>query len=202
MTNHAIDILRSTIEHHHTVIYLVLFIVTAIEGELVIIFSGVASHLGILDTPTVLITIFAAAGMKSFVFYKLGGLLQRFHKQKMIRYVQHKVRSFFPNFKQKPMVPIIISKLIYGVNHATLIYAGFAKIKPRIFIQAETIANLLWVPAFFGIGYYFSANVSEITRNFQKFSLYLAIFVIGFFALEYIIRSIVEFKNTENDGTE
>ena len=202
MTNHAIDILRTTIEYHHTVVYLVLFLLVVIEGELVIIFAGVASHLGILDTPMVLFTIFTAAGMKSFMFYKIGTLLQRFHKQKMIRYVQHKVRSFFPHFKQKPMMPIIMSKLIYGVNHATLIYAGFAKIKPRIFIQAEIVANLLWVPAFFGIGYFFSANVSEITRNFQKFSLYLAIFVIGFFALEYIIRSIVEFKNTENDGTE
>lgn len=183
-------------------VYFVIFLLTVIEGELVIIFSGVASHLGILDTGTVLLTIFAAASMKSFAFYKFGGLLQRFHKQKMIRYVQQKVRSFFPHFKEKPVAPIIISKLIYGVNHATLIYAGFAKIKTRLFIQAEIIANLLWVPAFFGIGYYFSANVSEITRNFQRFSLYLAIFVIGFFALEYIIRSIVEFKNTENNGTE
>ncbi len=181
------------IQAHFLVALLVIFIGIFLEGEFVLIITGVLAHLHVLPVVDILIIAFLAAAMKSFVGYYIGMVLaKKYPSSRILKFIKHKVLSFLPKFREKPFWSIFGSKFIYGVNHFSIIFAGYIKANFNLYIRAEMLANILWVPLLFCLGYFFSFTAFGISHDIRKATIIILLLVIGFIMLQKLVNVIIE----------
>ena len=190
----SIKVLTQFVEQHEILSHFLLFLGVVIEGELALITAGVLAHLGAFSFWSVFLTGIAGAVAKSFLWYRLGVWLDiKVPKNRFFTYIENRVLAFLPHFCERPFWSIFGSKFIYGVNHFTLIFCGFKKIRFGTFIKAEFYSSILWVLGIVSLGYYLSYAAFGITRDIRKFTLLILLFIIGFLVLEKVLSFIVTF---------
>lgn len=178
---------------HVMLSYCVLFFFTFLEGEIALIIGGIFAHLGILSTPVTIGLIVVAATLKTIAGYHFGKYLgAKFPQSKVLKYFERKVLYFLPHFREKPFWSIVLSKFIYGVNNAALVFAGYLRADFKKYCFAELVSSAVWLGGMFALGYYFSAKAFSISHNFRNFSLIILLFIIGFMILQKIINLIIE----------
>src|SRR5688572_32624597 len=126
---HTVNFLTRLVEHHQILIYAIIFIGIIFEGEFVILFAGILSHLGALNFFVALAFILLGGLAKTFFGYKLGEFLSdKFQHNKFFRYIQKRVYGILPTFKTRPFWSIFVSKFILGANNFVIVFCGFEKI--------------------------------------------------------------------------
>ena len=178
---------------HVLLSYCVLFVFIFIEGEIALIIGGIFVHLGILSMPITIVLAIAGALLKMFAGYQFGSYLGRkYPRSKFLKYIERKVYYFLPRFKEKPFWSIVLSKFIYGVNNATLVFSGYAKANFKTYMQAECLSSAVWLGGMFGLGLFFSQKALEISHNFRNFSLLVLLFIVGFTVIQKLISAAIE----------
>lgn len=186
--------LTQLVSGHTLIAYLFIFFGILIEGELVLIATGVLAHVGILPIyPTLFIGLLGAVG-KTALGYYIGSLLgQYFPRNLILKYSEHKVLSLLPRFKERPFWSIFISKFVYGINNLVIIFAGYTKAQFKTYIKAEMLSTAIWAPLIFSLGYFFSHTAFSITRDIKKSAVFILVFLILFMILEKVITGIISF---------
>lgn len=171
------------------VIYILIALGVLLEGEIMVIISGVLVHLGSLNVLFTIFVIFIGCLLKSIIGYGIGLYIRKKHSNKnIICQAERRIRYFLPNFKKKPFASIFLSRfLILGIYWFTLIYAGFNKTKLKIFIKAEILSFFTWILVMMSLGYYFSYTALSISRDVRNFFILLLLFFVSFFILEKIL---------------
>lgn len=188
-----LDPLSSFGAAHALLLYGALFLGVFFEGELAMLVAGIMVHIGVLSFAPALGIILVAATLKTILGYRLGAYIgRRFPNSSILKYIERKVLYFLPRFKERPFWSIVVSKFIYGVNNATLVFAGYARANFRIYCIAEGITTVIWLGGMFMLGYFFSGTAMNISHTFRSFSLRIALFVIAFMIIQKIIGLIVE----------
>ncbi len=178
---------------HILVSYLVLFFFVFIEGEIALIVGGIFVHLGILSLGITIPIVIAASGLKMIAGYRFGGYLGRKYPESgFLKYIERKVYYFLPRFREKPFWSIVLSKFIYGVNNATLIFCGYVKADLRTYLRAEALSSVVWLGSMFGLGLFFSSKALLISHNFRNFSILIFLFIVGFMVLHKIVSTVIE----------
>jgi len=189
----AVNILTNIISGNEILAYFLIFVAIVLEGELVLVFSGIMAHLGAFDFTLLFLVAFAAAMAKTILGYKIGTLFFRHYPQSRIfSFLQKKVMFFLPRLKEKPFWSIFISKFIYGINHFTLILSGYMKTNFRTYFKAEFYSSVIWVLGLLLVGYFFSFAALSITRDIKKFFLLVISFFIIFILFEQIITFVYQ----------
>ncbi len=178
---------------HANIAYVLLFLAILWEGEFALITAGVFVHLGVLDFwPTILIAILAATA-KTILGYHLGRYLGKtFPKSHILKYFARKVFYYLPHFKKRPFWSIFLSKFIYGVNNAAIVFAGYAKSNFKMYCIAEAVSSVIWLGGMFVLGNYFSQTALELSGNFKFFSFIILLFIVGFIILLRTLKLIIE----------
>lgn len=184
----TVNLLTNLINGNEILAYFLIFIAIVLEGELVLVFSGILAHLGVIDFRVLLVVAFIAIIVKTLVGYKIGMyFFQRYPQSRIFNILEQKVLFFLPRFKEKPFWSIFISKFIYGINNFTMIFSGFIKINFKTYLKAEFYSSIIWVLVLLSVGYLFSFTALAITHDIKKFFLLLIFFFIGFILLEQVI---------------
>jgi membrane protein DedA with SNARE-associated domain len=179
---------------HQFFAYTLLFLGMIFEGEIVLIFTGILLYIGALGFWPAY--FFALAGLisKTFLAYSLGGLLSRkYPSSKILNYIKRKVLFIFPDFARKPFWHIFVSKFLSGFNNFTLIFSGFLNLNFRMYLRAELISNIIWMPLIITLGYFFGYAALAVTKEIKKFLLLIGIFIVGFIILEKAVTFVYEF---------
>ena len=178
---------------HPILAYGVLFLGVFWEGEISLIMAGILVHLGIFSLPITVSVAIVGAILKTVLGYRLGYYLgQKFPNARALKYFEKKVFYFLPRFRERPFWSIMISKGIYGLNNATLIFAGYVKADFKTYIKAEFISSTVWLGSMFILGVYFSSKALSISHNFRNFSFLVLLFILGFIILQKMISIIIE----------
>ncbi len=189
----SIHFLTTFVQHHDILAYVLLFFGVILEGEFVLLLSGILANLGALSFPILYVVGFLGALMKTYLGYTIGGFLKfKYPKSKFFRFITRRVNGYLPQFKKDAFWSIFISKFIYGINHFVLIYSGYTKVPKKTFYKAEIGTSFLWVLEFLTIGYIFSFAALTISHDIRKFTFILLAFVIGFIILQKIINFFLE----------
>src|SRR6185436_1912707 len=154
---HSIQAISHFVHAHQFWAHIFLLVGVVVEGEFVLVVAGIVAHLK--GFPFYEAFIFGSLGAlaKTVIWYSIGlGMSKKYPNSKFFRYISGKVHSFLPQFKRQPFISIFISKFIYGINHFTLVFSGYTKIKLATYMKAEILSSLLWVPGLLSIGYFFS----------------------------------------------
>lgn len=192
----TVQTLASLIENSQTLAYLIIFLVTIVEGEIVALSTGVLILLGALNFWIAFIAIFCGSIIKTFLGYFIGKFLnEKFNHSKFFQYIERKVLTMMPHFEEKPFWSIFASKFLM-VNHVVIIFAGYKKINFNKFLKAELLSTPIWAVSLLALGYFFSYTALQINKGITEFFLIILLFVIGFFLIEKVVSLLFDvFQN-------
>lgn len=197
----VVNLITSLVENHQIWAYAIMLFGVIIEGEVVGISGGILVHLGALSFPIALICVFCGGLLKTFLGYKLGAYFQRrFKTSKFLMYIEKKVQSAVPRFKEKPFWSIFISKFIIGANHLVILYSGYVGVDYRKYLKAEILATAIWAPIVLSLGYFFSYTALQISRDIWQFSMIVLVLFILFVAFDKLAGEIYEFFAEYKNG--
>jgi len=197
---HTVQVLSHVVENNQLFAYLLIFLVTIVEGEIIAISAGIMILLGALNFWICLLAILCGGTIKTFLGYYIGKTLnEKFNNHRFFRYVEKKVFTIMPHFEQKPFWSIFISKFLL-INHLVIIFAGYKKIIFKKYLQAEVISTVIWAPGLLLLGYFFSYAAIRLSGEISDFLLIIVLFIIGFFLLDKLITLLYDvFENLLND---
>lgn len=169
---------------------LISFLGGFITGESVIIPLSFFSAMGFLPAWNIL--IFSTLGMilSNFIPFLIGrsGFLYKFFKfdspSKSLVYLEQKIIRYSKN---KLFLKILYAKLIYGASIPMLIYLGHKKTRISSFTLASILADIIFVPLIFIIGWYAGKGFGLFEYLFKDLRIILLALVI-FLILFYFIK--------------
>jgi membrane-associated protein len=190
---HTVNLLIRLVEHHQILTYGLIYLGLIFEGEVFVISTGILAHLGALSFWTSLTFILLGSLSKTFIGYAFGEFLyKKFNHHNVFKYLQRRVYSIMPRFKEKPFWSIFISKFIMGANYIVIIFAGYEKINFRKYLKAEISSIIIWAPLLLSLGYFFSYTALHISREIWKFSLVVLILFIIFILFDKLVSWLYE----------
>ena len=189
---HTVNILKHLVENHLTFTYLLIFLITIFEGEIIAISAGILVLLGALNFWFSLILIFCGGMVKTVVGYFLGKFLhEKFNNNKFFEYIEKKVLHMMPHFKQKPFWSIFVSKFLM-INHLVILFAGYKNVNFRKYLKAEISSTMFWAPGLMLLGYFFSYAAIRVSNEIWRFSLIVLVLIILFIIFEKLIGWLYE----------
>lgn len=189
---HTVNILNHFVENNLVFTYFLIFLITMIEGEVVVISSGILVFLGALNFWFSLLVIFCGGMAKTFLGYFLGKFLNRkFHHNKIFQYVDKRVHSIMPHFEERPFWSLFISKFIM-MNHLVIIFAGYKNIEFKKYLKAEISSTIIWAPGLLLIGYLFSYTALRISNEVWRFSLIVLVLIILFIIIDKLVSWVYQ----------
>lgn len=199
----TINFLRHFVESHSDIAYLLVTLGVIIEGEIVVVIAGIFAHLGSLNIFIAFIATMVGGGIKSVLGYSLGYYLEKHHSAKpLVAQSERRVNYFLPRFTERPFWSVFLSRfLILGFHWFSLLFAGYKKIKVRVFAEAELASLMVWSISVLALGYFFSYTALSISRDIRKFIIIIFLFLLAFFILEKLIAFIIELSTTKEKNT-
>lgn len=196
----TINFIRHFVEAHSDIAYLLIVLGVIIEGEIVVIIAGIFAHLGSLNIFVAFIATMLGGGIKSVLGYSFGYYLQKHHSTlPIIAQSERRVNYFLPRFSEKPFWSVFLSRfLILGLHWFSVLFAGYKRIKVKVFAEAELASLMVWSISVLALGYFFSYTALSISRDIRKFLIVIFLFLLAFFILEKIIAFIIELSTTKN----
>ena len=188
----TVNILRHLVENNLVFTYLLIFLITIVEGEIVTISAGILVLLGAINFWFALIVIFCGGMVKTFLGYFIGkSLHQKFNNHRFFKYIERRVHSIMPHFEEEPFWSIFISKFIM-MNHLVIVFAGYKNINFKKYLEAEISSTLFWVPGLMLLGYFFSYTAIRVSDEIWRFSLVILFLTILFFLFDRFVSWLYE----------
>lgn len=188
MFEQSIDVFVQLVQDHRFWGYVILFIAMMFEGEVFLVVAGMLTALEAFDVGDVLWISLLGVVLGNILWYQLGLMLKNGGiAKRVIRWAEHAITFFLPQFRQKPFKSIFVSKFIYGANRATVIMSGVFRVPFKLFFQAEFFASILWVSLYLSVGHFFGYAAINITHNASRYVLLAAGFVVAFVLIQKLL---------------
>lgn len=162
--------------------YLILFCWSILEGELGLIFAGIAAHTGHIN---VILAIFVA-GLGGFVGDQIYFYIGRFNKT----YIQKKLKNQRRKLAlahlllQKYGWPIIfIQRYMYGMRTIIPISIGLTRYNAYKFAIINLISAWIWAAITIILTWFFGDKILMILSWFKKHPYILVLFIVVFLCL-------------------
>ena len=160
--------------------YIVTFFGTVLEGELVVVLSAMAAHMGYLSLPLVILVSTLGAVTGDTLFFFLGRNYGRVIVARL-PFVQRQTDRAGLFISRYPNISIISFRFIYGLKLSGAILIGMSKVKTVHFLILNLFGSLLWAVSIALIGYTFAATLTYALGNIREFEklLFGAVVICG-----------------------
>ena len=168
--------------------YGLLFLITVVEGPLIMMAAGYAASLGFVSFPLAYGLVVAADLVGDSIFYSIGywgrdnGFGRLAHWVKIPPATAERMKSLFHHHYGKTL---LLAKITHAAGMPFLVGAGLARIDYWRFILFNFIATLPKALAFLAIGYYFGATAATIER-YLKFGTWITLALMALFFIAYL----------------
>lgn len=148
--------------------YLVIFFLLWVEGDMVVFASVYLAEDGYLSMAKLIPVLFLGTLTGDILWYRMGGTLaKRFgwvaHWSAKITNPLHRLLT------HKPHWAVFVSKFTYGLNKATLIWAGAHKVDFKKVILTELFTLICWLSVLGNLAYA-SAASSLYLKSYLKYA--------------------------------
>lgn len=157
--------------------YLILFCWSILEGELGLIFAGIAAHTGHLN---VLLAIFVA-GLGGFVGDQIYFYIGRFKKdyiQKRFATQRRKLALAHLLLQKYGWVIIFVQRYMYGMRTIIPISIGLTRYSALKFAIINLISAWIWAAVTILLAWFFGEQILQILSWFKNHIYILVIFLI------------------------
>lgn len=185
---HTVTILKDLVENHQVLVYFAIFLGVIIEGEFVLISTGILLLLNALSFPLSIIVVVLGLLVKTLLGYHIGKCIyKRWNHSEFLGRMEKRVLKIMPHFKQKPFWSIFISKFILGVNNIVIVFSGYHNVNYKKYLKAELLSSLIFAPSMILLGYLFSFAALKISNEIWGFSFIVLILVVLFIVIDKVI---------------
>ncbi len=157
--------------------YIAVFAGTLLEGETLLVLSGVAAHRGYLALPVVVLVGAVGATVGDVVFFLIGRhygtrLFERFPR---FAPAAHGVRALI---ERHPAVAVIAVRFMWGVRTAGPAIIGTTRLPLPTFALFNVVGAVLWSVCWVGAGWAFGKAADRILGNVVRGERDLVIVVV------------------------
>ncbi|MFM9903453.1 MAG: DedA family protein [Pyrinomonadaceae bacterium] len=165
------------------------FALCTFEGDITLLISGVLANSGFFGSYSFLKVIFfgTLGGITGDSFgYLVGRILHKnAAKYRFYQLAQPRVEKLIDKFGGSAL---IISKYIYGIRAAVVVFYGVSKMPYLRFLWLSTISCFLWVTVLSSVGYFFSGAITSIIGDYQRIGIALFVIVVVGVIAFYVIE--------------
>lgn len=178
--------------------YPVIFLITFIEGAMIMTICGFFLHLGYVSFWPVYLTLMAGDLTGDIVWYNVGSHFAHPLVEKYGKYfgltpaLVEKTRNVFQNHQKKIL---FLSKITmgFGLPLVALLVAGMSKMPFRKYITSLFFGQIFYTGILIALGYFFGDLYVKINKDFQ------IIAAVAFFALlAFLLHGIRSYLRNKN----
>lgn len=181
-----------TLEHlFDTYGYLAILIGTFLEGETILVLGSIASKLGYLKFPWVILCAFTGTLCGDQLFFFLG----RYKGQSFLHHrpIWQKRAEMVHWILKRHRIPIILGfRFLYGLRTVTPFVIGMSRIPIAEFVVLNVIGAALWAIGIGALGYAFGHGLELILGDIKRYEI--AVFAL--IALSGIMMWIIHMART------
>ena len=169
--------------------YLIIFPIVVVEGPIIIIICGFLVSLGKLDFWTAYFLLVIGDVIGDILYYYIGrygrtwlasGILKR------AGVTPERMKKLELHFSKNAGATLLIAKFVHFLGGATLITAGAAKTRFRVFIYYSILGTLMKTMLLMLIGYLFGSQYLKID-NYLAYYSYAIIILVALCAAFFIV---------------
>jgi len=171
------SVLRLLYEHR----YIFAFLGAILEGNLIMILSGVLFRLGFFNfwaLGAVLVSGYFINGIGWYLLGRIGGniIVEKFIKR---RKFGKKMIDKLEEFSQKHSTKtIFLTRITYGISMFTFMIAGSLKMNLKKFLSVSFIATICWVLIMVSLGYGFGVGLQTLNKVTKGIAIGIIIVII------------------------
>jgi len=145
---------RTLIERHGDLFYLITFLWTALEGETFVIFAGLAAQKGMLNFWVLFLSAWLGTFCGDQIFFITG---RKFgvHILDHLPKLKPSVARSLGWLERHAVAFILAYRFMYGIRNISGVAIGMSHLPWRKFIVWNAVAGFIWAGAFAGFGYLF-----------------------------------------------
>ena len=164
------------------------FVGAAIEGDMVVILSGVAAHLQLLPFPAALVVGWLGAVVADCVWYALGrSRAAQARQTKAYRLVGPRIEALVGRLGASE---IVIARWIFGTRVASMLFWGIHGLPFARFVVLDAIGCAIWATALTSLGYAFSGSAETFIGKVKRVEMWLLIALIVAAAGTVLVRRL------------
>lgn len=153
----------SFISHHSHVAYPLVFLLTFLEGEAIVLAAGLLASQGVLDAGLV----FAVAWLGSFggdqLMYWAGrGFGPRILGRLRSVAWRNRAEALLPIIERRAVVLTLSFRFIYGLRNIAAFAIGLSGVKPAKFAALNFLGAAAWAMSFVAAGYLFGEALERL----------------------------------------
>ncbi len=180
-------------EQWHVLGYLLIVLGIFIEGDAVLFTAGFLTHQGLFNPALAFLWLLGGATIGDIIWYQLGAYLQD-KDNFIVRWLKRVTNPLGPHLLEHPKRSLLLSKFLYGINHAILCKAGALKLPVKEFIRDDLPANIAWIIIVGGLGYASSAGVVQLHHSIRNTEVGLLIGILAFMLLSRLFSRFAKKK--------
>jgi membrane protein DedA with SNARE-associated domain len=177
---------------------LAVFVGAAIEGDMVVILSGVAAHLQLLNFPAALATGWLGAVFADCVWYAIGRRHSTQAKQtKTYRLVGPRIEQLAARLGAGE---VIIARFIFGTRIASMLFWGIRELPFARFALLDVIGCAIWATALAGLGFAFSGSAAVLLGKVKHVEQWLLVAVVSATVTTVLVRRLLRRSLAHHGG--
>ncbi len=168
---------------------IMVFLGTAVEGDVTMMLAGVTAHLGLFRLAEA-VAVGALGGFAGDVFYYGLG---RWHSStirstQLYRRAEPVIGRFTARFGP---LEIIVARFIYGTRVASMVFWGVQRLPLWRFALIDAVGCALWAAALGGLGFTLSGSAVLLVGRVRRVRVWLLGALLGCAALVLLYRAIL-----------
>jgi membrane protein DedA with SNARE-associated domain len=162
--------LERLIAEHGSLVYLIIFGWTFLEGETFVLCAGFLAAQGLINTPLLLVLAWLGSFCGDQCYFWAGRNFGPYLLRKFPRW-RGPVDNVFAWLKRYSTLFILTFRFIYGIRNFSSFALGLSGLNWQRFCGLNFIAAGIWAVAFVGVGYLFGhlfrSMLGDVARDFS-----------------------------------
>jgi len=168
-----------------------------IEGEIILVLTGVLARSGVVGFFSSLITAFIGVVLSDLFYWNLGKRLIESGRKKFLFFTTENTAPILRKLKKRSGFWIFISKFAWNLNKVVLVCAGYSKISFKKFLKYSLFAAAIWTTLLISLGYIFAHQTDILKHDLKRAALFLTLLIISVIFFEYALKKVF---NTLDNG--
>lgn len=172
---------------------------TFIEGDMILVLSGIAAEQGYLKLPGVITAAFLGVFAGDQVYFHLGRRKGHGFIQSRPKWQAKSERVF--KLLHRYQWPVMFGfRFMYGIRIVTPIMIGASGISPWRFLVCNFLGTLVWAVTIGSLGYAFGQAMKAIMKDIQQYQMGLMLAIIGALVVVYLIGMVKKKRQQAQDS--
>jgi len=177
-------------EVHRILAYVAIFIGMFIEGEIILVLTGVLVRSGVVGFFPSLITAFIGIVLSDLFYWSLGKRLIESGRKKFLFFTTENTAPILRKLEKRSGFWIFISKFAWNLNRVVLVCAGYSKISLKKLLKYSATAAAVWTTLLISLGYIFAHQTDILKHDLKRAALFLTLLIIGVIFFEYALKKV------------